>query len=206
MIFNRKKILGLSLILAMFSSPAFAEPSAGTTIYASAGIKGDYGSAYSKDKVAVVSRTLYVPALDGVLGLRLSKYFIVGAGLEYAFWRQQTDPDSIKGSNIQGTMLNVTPTVGVQYGGFRFLVRYLPLVAKYNLDKPNAAGQNEAYKDANILNLQMQFQMAGSSSYFGFEFSKDEFKKISINGTDTTLSDSSRAEFQSFGVTYGFAY
>ncbi len=196
--FKKSTILGIFLLL--LSRPCHAE-----LFYTAADLKLGYGSHASSDGTSLKSRSLVSYSAEASLGLMFYS-FIFGATAEYSFWRQITKPSAVSNSNTQGTLGAAYPMIGLEYAPFRLIVKFPSLIAgNYTLEKANAAGSTVAYKSADALGVQIHY-LTTPTTFWGVEYEKLTFKKVSQASVETTLGTSSQFVLSSVSLLYGYTF
>lgn len=196
-----RRLTPLALLFSLLAEPASAAP----RLHASLAAGFAYGQSYSKNRTSVPRRTMLVPGFGAALGLRFG-FLLAGLAGEYAWWRQQTDPGELSGSNLQGTMLLLTPLLGLELGRLSLLARARPLLARYELARPDASGRKQTYSSATLLGLELRLRAAQGASILGFTYQRAEFANVSRDGRDVALASGSEAGFHSFGLLYGLQF
>jgi len=197
--FKKNYLVGICLIFLSF--PTYSAE----WLYTAADLKLGYGSQASSDGSTLKSRSLLSYSAEASLGIIYTS-FIFGVTGEYSFWRQITKPSTISNSNTQGTLGAAYPMIGINYAPFRLIVKFPSLIAgSYTLEKTNAAGSAVAYKSADAIGVQIHY-LTTPTSFWGVEYEKLTFKKVTQATVETTLGTSSQFVQSSVSLLYGYTF
>lgn len=195
------KLITLLILCLVFSLPALAS---GKLFYFSVAAKGALGKGATKDGEALESRSLYVFGGEAILGFRVSA-FMIGASAEYNIWRQKEEPKEVGNSNISGKQVSFGPVIAVPLGRFMFQVKF-PISSKFTMDNEASTGAEVEYKSPSFPPYSFMLAYSLGHSFIGVEYSKIEYKKISLDGVETTVNSNDRLALSSVGIVYGYKF
>lgn len=188
--------------------------------YASGSLKAGYGSTLTSDTTTVPTTNMSFYAAEAGLGIKFYG-ILLGANGEYSFARQLTEPSKVSNINTQGVLTGVYPTIGFDLGVLRIIGKFPKMIAgDYSLEKTTSSGSKVIYKDAKVTAIQLHWQPGpaglvlayvnetsrSKAPYWGIEYSTTTFKKVSIAGTESTLTDAKQLQIKSYSLLYGFFF
>ncbi len=191
-------------------------------LYVSGALKAGFGSTSTTDTTTVPSTSMAAYSAEGSLGFRLYHFILLGASGEYSLRKQLTNPSKVSNINTQGRLTAVYPMLGFDMGSLRIIAKLPSLIAgDYALDKANFSGQKVKYSDADALCLQLHWKRSGGglvlpyvfkdqysdhSTFWGIEYQSLKFKKMSLNGTESSLTAAQQFNMKSYSLLYGFFF
>lgn len=206
------------LFTAAFSCYAFAQvPSfptssgggsgvgSGTGFFGSIAIKGGLGTASDGNEEVVESRGLFHYGAEATLGLRWGS-LAVGGSVDYIFWEQREDADKVDNTDMSGTQLALSPTIGYSLGPF-LLQAKVPFSSKVTLKQQDAGGNDVVYTDAKFpaFSAQVKYRLGGST-FIGLEYTKTTYKTMEVDGEKTKLDSNTQVTYSAWGLVYGILF
>jgi hypothetical protein len=208
------------LILLAASSAAFAEKKSkwytlfplysqgqipeGFEFLGSLGGKILVGNNHSVDKTTAPTRSMMVYGAELVAAERF-RYFFAGGAFDYSLWKQWNHPNDVGGINTQGKAQSFGPVAGFALGPVNLIGKYF-FYSKFNLDKPNAAGQSVSYSSPTSFEVELQLRNS-KYTYWGAQYLRSQYKQSTVGAaTATELWYSARMNYSAFGLVFGMGY
>lgn len=173
--------------------------------YGSIAAKAGMGTAADAEEENVESRDLWNYGAEVNLGLRFGNLIVAGAA-DYVFWNQRTDAKEAGNTDVSGTQLSFSPTVGYAIGNFLFQGK-VPLYSTVTLSEEDQNGNPVKYTDAKFpgYGIQIKYRM-GPRTFLGLEYSTTTYEKMEIDGKDTKLDSDSEVTYSAWGLMYGLYF
>lgn len=195
--FTRSLVLLTILFTFTNTSQAF--------LFASGAPKVGYGSIETENKTTIPKTQMAIYGMDVNAGLKFWG-LLLGVGGEYSLYKQITKPADVSNVNSQGTLKTLAPIVGFDIFRFRLIGKFItPFIADYTLDKKNSSGKEVIYKDPKITSIQLHYKLS-RFTFFGAEYQGLKFKKEDQGGSESTISDTRKPNFESYALLLGLYF
>lgn len=184
-----------------FANPAPEAPK--SKLYASIGVSGLRSTASSDNKSKVQTHDFNVFGVDSILGYRTDS-MIFGLGVNYAYWSQQTNPQDIGDSNLQGTQFCAGLVLGYEFEFIEVFAHY-NLISVFRVENKNLAGERVQYLDSESYALQVRYNYT-PSTYFGLHLTRDLYNSYTAAGKKRDLLKDDELELQALGLNLGVKF